>query len=167
MDPAPPAGPVVRRATADDLPAVGALTPAAYAPFLEPEDPYADRLRDARRRHEEAELWVAVDPDGPLVGTVTTCPPGSPWRERAVEGEGEFRMLAVAPSAQGRGIGELLLRHVLGLFTDRAYDGVVLSSLDRMHTAHRLYARHGFVRDPGRDWTPTPGVHLLVFVRRL
>ena len=28
-------------------------------------------------------------------------------------------------------------------------------------TAHRLYARLGFVRTPERDWTPMPGVNLL------
>ena len=53
---------------------------------------------------------MAVDDDGTLLGSVTSCPPGSPWRELSVEGEGEFRMLAVAPAARGRGVGEALVR---------------------------------------------------------
>jgi hypothetical protein len=40
---------------------------------------------------------------------------------------------------------------------------VVLSTERRMTAAHRLYARLGFRRLPERDWSPTPGVDLLVY----
>jgi hypothetical protein len=33
-----------------------------------------------------------------------------------------------------------------------------------MRTAHRIYEKLGFRRDPERDWTPMPGVDLLAFV---
>ena len=36
-----------------------------------------------------------------------------------------------------------------------------------MRTAHRLYERAGFVRLPERDWSPVPGVNLLVYGLRL
>jgi hypothetical protein len=32
-----------------------------------------------------------------------------------------------------------------------------------MTAAHRLYERLGFTRLPGRDWSPVPGVDLLVY----
>jgi hypothetical protein len=32
-----------------------------------------------------------------------------------------------------------------------------------MTAAHRLYERLGFTRLPERDWTPLPGVDLLVY----
>jgi hypothetical protein len=32
-----------------------------------------------------------------------------------------------------------------------------------MRTAHRLYARFGFVRAPERDWSPAPGIDLIAF----
>src|SRR5688572_22589828 len=98
----------LRLARPADLDAVAALTVAAYEEFVGgPEEGYRDQLAAAARRYEEAELWVAVDGDA-LLGTVTACPPGSPWRELATDGEGEFRMLAVHPDARGRGVGHAL-----------------------------------------------------------
>jgi hypothetical protein len=44
---------------------------------------------------------------------------------------------------------------------------MVISTADTMHTAHRLYERLGFRRDPRRDWQPAPGVRLLAYARPL
>lgn len=169
----PGTGLVVRAAETDELEAVGALTVAAYEEFTLGEgDPYLARLRDAASRAREAELYVACAPDPSgagerLVGTVTVCPPGSPWREIARDDEGEFRMLAVAPSARGRGVGDALVAFCLDLFRARGARGVALSSLVEMHAAHRLYERYGFERRPERDWRPLPHVPLLAFEVRL
>ena len=154
----------VRLATDADLAAVGELTVAAYAEFTEgPADPYVERLRDAAARAAQAELWVADD-GGALLGTVTRCPVGSPWREISRPGEGEFRMLAVAPEARGRGVGEALTRHVLAVCADAGESAVVISSLAEMTAAHRVYDRLGFRRLPERDWSPLDGVDLIAFV---
>ncbi len=143
---------------------VGDVTVAAYADFtLGPSDPYIARLRDAAARAEQAELWLAED-DGAVLGTVTVCPPGSVWREISRPGEGEFRMLAVAPQARGRGVGEALARFAIDRFAAQGVHAMVLSSLSTMHAAHRLYERLGFRRDAERDWSPTPGVELLAYV---
>ena len=40
---------------------------------------------------------------------------------------------------------------------------VVLSTDRRMTTAQRLYERLGFTRLPERDWSPRPGIDLLVY----
>ena len=152
---------LIRLAEPRDLEQVGEVTVAAFAPHTRgPGDPYVERLRDAATRAAEAELWAAVEGDE-VVGTVTTCPPGSPWRELATDGEGEFRMLAVSPAAQGRGVGDALLRHVLDHYRGLGAHAVVLSTLESQTAAHRLYARHGFSRLPDRDWDPLPHVHLL------
>ena len=158
---------LLRRAAPTDLEAVGAVTVAAYQPFVEgPQDAYLAQLRDAATRDREAELWVA-ERDGEVVGTVTLALPGSPWREIAAADEGEFRMLAVAPAARRQGVGEALVRLVMDRFRGLGCRGVVLSSLAEMTPAHRIYARHGFRRAPERDWSPTPGVMLTAFAAEL
>ena len=142
---------------------MGAVTVAAYSDFtLGPDDPYVGRLRDAAARHRDAELWLA-ELDGEVVGTVTITPEGSPWREIGRPGEGEFRMLAVAPAVRGRGVGEALMGLVVDRFRELGADAIVLSSLADMTAAHRMYARRGFERVPERDWSPTPGVELLAY----
>lgn len=158
---------VVRPAEERELEAVGALTVAAYEPFLlGPTDPYAEHLRDAAARFHEAELYVAADGEE-LLGTVTLCREGSPWREIGLAGEGEFRMLAVSPSAQGRGTGTALAQFCLDRFRESGATAVVLSSLVDMVGAHRVYERLGFERCPERDWTPQPDVALWAYRKEL
>jgi len=155
----------LRRARPEDHHVIGEVTLAAYEPMLSSaESSYTERLRNAEARDLEAELWVAVGPDDrDVLGTVTLCREGSPWREIASADEGEFRMLAVAPHAQGQGVGEALARHVIDRFREEGAVAVVLSSTPLMASAHRLYERLGFVRCPERDWEPMPGVELLAF----
>ena len=157
----------LRRIRPDEHDAAGDVCVAAYGPFLTgAEDDYADRLHDVATRDSQAEVWVAVADDA-VLGLVTYCPPGSPWREIGRDDEGEFRMLAVDPAAQGSGAGTALAR----LCEDRAREhgatGMALSSLATMTAAHRVYARLGYTRDPGRDWSPVAGVDLLAFSKAL
>lgn len=155
---------VVRRAAPGDYEAVGDLVASAYADFLlGPDDPYLLRLRDSAARADQAELWVATDAAGELLGTVTLCPDDSPWREIAAPEEGEFRMLAVSPAAQGRGVGARLVELALERARSEGRAAVVLSSLPQMRAAHRLYERFGFVAVPERDWQPAPGVALRAY----
>jgi ribosomal protein S18 acetylase RimI-like enzyme len=158
----------LRRARPEDYAAVGELTAGAYLAdgAMPAEDPYYDVLRDAAARAVGADLWVAEEA-GLLLGTVTWCPPGSPYRELAGPGEGEFRALAVAPAGRGRGVGEALVSHCLRLGVDSGAAAVAISTAGWMAAAHRLYARLGFARAPERDWSPRPDVRLLALVRPL
>jgi ribosomal protein S18 acetylase RimI-like enzyme len=155
----------VRRAAPEDLETIGRLTVAAYAPYLDDtlDDGYIQHLRDTARRDREAEVWVAVDDDGTVLGSVTSCPEGSPWRELAKPGEGEFRMLAVDPAAQGRGVGRALVQHVVAGFRSDGSRAVVLCSMTTMTPAHRVYEGLGFARAPDLDWSPVPDVDLLAY----
>lgn len=158
----------LRRIRPGEHAAAGDVCLAAYEPFLtSAEDFYRERLRDVARRDAEAEVWVAVDDDGVLLGCVTHCPPGSAWRELGRDHEGEFRMLAVHPEATGRGAGTALAE----LCEDRARaegaTSMVLSSLSEMTGAHRIYERLGYQRVPDRDWSPAPGVQLIAYSKDL
>jgi GNAT superfamily N-acetyltransferase len=160
----PPGGLRVRPVLAEELAEVGQLTADVYIGdgFLQAFDGYVDKLADTARRAREAEVWVAVE-DGRLLGSVTFCVPGSPYREIARDNEGEFRMLAVSPAARGRGVGKALVELCLRRSREEGYVGVRMSSMDKMTSAHRVYERLGFTRAPGDDWSPEPGVLLLAY----
>ena len=168
MTEAPPLPPVtVRVARPDDQDAAGALTAEAYQAdrLLLPEDPYEEELRDARRRASEAVLLVAAVPTGDgreaVVGSLTLAPYGSSYAEVAEPDEVELRMLAVAPEARRRGVAEHLMHAALREAVAGGARRVVLSTLDEMTTAQRLYGRLGFEAQPDRDWGHA-GVHLRV-----
>jgi predicted N-acetyltransferase YhbS len=146
----------VRPARADEFARVGELTLAAYHAIGVGSPEYDRRLRDAERRAREAQLLVALR-DGAVAGTITLVGAGSTWREIAQPDEDELRMLAVDPACQGAGVGEALVRACQGA------RNVVASSAPGMAAAHRLYARLGFARNAARDWSPRPGLPLIVF----
>jgi GNAT superfamily N-acetyltransferase len=156
----------IRLVRPSEYDAVGELTAGAYVGdgYIRPSADYARELRNTAARAVAAEVWVAVEGDDErILGSVTSCPAGSPWKELAGDGEGEFRMLAVAAHARGRGIGEALVRHCIELSKAAGDHGMALSTMDRMTGAHRVYGRLGFQRSPQEDWSPVSGVLLWAF----
>jgi ribosomal protein S18 acetylase RimI-like enzyme len=155
----------IRPAEEADLAAVGAITVEAYRVdgFLEGTEDYADTLADAAARFQAADLLVAVDASGEVLGSVTVVRPGTPYAEVSEPGELEFRMLSVAASARGRGVGDALVRAVIDQARAIGVERVVLSSSEKMLAAHRLYRRLGFTRLPDRDWAPLPGLNLMAY----
>ncbi|RSD23634.1 GNAT family N-acetyltransferase [Amycolatopsis eburnea] len=155
----------IRPARSEEYAAAGEVTVRAYDVdgHLAGDVGYDTVLRDVARRAEQAEVLVAVDGAGEVVGTVTVVLPGSDFAEISRPGELEFRMLAVAPTARGRGIGEALTKAVLDRARTLGIPKVVLSSLEGMRGAHRLYERLGFARLPERDWRPFPHISLIAY----
>ncbi|WP_103335427.1 GNAT family N-acetyltransferase [Amycolatopsis sp. CA-126428] len=155
----------IRPPRPEEYAAAGEVTVRAYAAdgHLADDVGYEAMLRDVARRVEKAEVLVAVDAARVVVGTVTVVHPGSEYAEVSRPGELEFRMLAVAPSARGRGVGEALIKAVFDRARALGLRRVVLSSVDRMHSAHRLYERLGFTRLVERDWRPFPHISLIAY----
>ncbi|ASW56578.1 GNAT family N-acetyltransferase [Plantactinospora sp. KBS50] len=154
---------LVRAAGPADFAAIARLTVAAYEADgqLAGGHGYQRVLADVPARAVAGELLVAVDPAGPVLGSVTFVLPGSPYAELAGPGEAEFRMLAVDPAAQGRGAGAALVAACLDRAVAAGCTAVVICVRSFSAPARRLYARYGFVRLPERDWSPVPGVDLL------
>ncbi|MFG1872372.1 GNAT family N-acetyltransferase [Micromonospora arborensis] len=155
----------VRPAEPADFPAVARLTVAAYEADgqLKGEHGYGTVLADVSSRAASGEVLVAVDEvTDAVLGSVTFVLPGTPFAELSGPGEAEFRMLAVDPGAQGRGVGAALAKACVDRAAELGCTAVVICVRAGMaDSAHRLYARLGFVRAPEKDWSPAADVDLL------
>lgn len=151
--------PVIREARPEDWERIAELTIAAYirGGFFPTDDDYIAELADVGTRATRASVLVAEadDEEGrPVVaGSVSVTEAGQHLAEVSRPGEMEFRMLAVHPDFQGRGIARVLVRHILSLAEDRPdISAVTLCSLKEMTDAHALYRSEGFVEEPSRDF---------------
>ena len=161
----------IRAVRPDDFDRLGALTAAAYLDdgLLDfgADDPYLAVLRDVRRRAEHADVLVAVDDTGTVLGGVSFVGGPGPFADIAGEGEAEFRTLAVAADGRGSGVGSALVGECIDRARALGRHRLVLSTQPMMHAAHRVYERFGFTRAPERDWSPVEGLVLLVYVLEL
>jgi ribosomal protein S18 acetylase RimI-like enzyme len=176
-------GVTVRYAREEDHAAIAHLTVASYVDggHVHPEDAYIEHLQDVTGRASlarvlvgEVEVGEGMEARTVVAGSVVLTLPGMPMSETARDGEFEFRMLAVDPSVQRRGVARALVRAAI----DRAgqlegIEAVVLTTMETMTSAHRLYESEGFVRVPERDWRlsdigqePTDGTDQLYWVFR-
>lgn len=153
---------LVREAHPGDYARIGQLTVASYVDggHLDAQDLYVHHLSEVAERAQQARVLVA-EVDGAVAGSVTVTEYDQPFAEVSRPGEMEFRMLAVAPQHQGRGIARMLVRHIVAEAVSRPeVKAVSLCSLTSMTAAHALYASEGFVRDPDRDFVlQIPGKH--------
>jgi ribosomal protein S18 acetylase RimI-like enzyme len=157
-------------ATPEDFGRIAELTAGVYRDEGYGNETYLVQLADVAARAEHAELLVARDPaagTGDVVGSVALVLDGAFGEVLTSSDEAGFRMLVVDPAARGRGVGELLVRACLDRAREAGKRRMVLSTERGMHAAHRLYERLGFTRLPERDWSPMPGIRLLVYARDL
>ena len=164
-EPSPPIA--VRLARPDEYDAVGALTAEVYGDEGFAHGDYLPVLRDAARRAAVADVLVAVDAGGQLLGTLTYAPGGTPFADLARPGEAEFRMLAVRPAARGQGVATRLVTAAIARARAQGHRRLAISTQPAMTAAHRLYERLGFTRTPERDWSPEPGVNLRTYTLEL
>lgn len=154
----------IRPVRPEEYEAAGELVLAAYEDLpgdhMSPD--YAAQLRDVARRATEAEVLVALAPG--LVGCVSlVTDPSSPWAELLEPAEAGIRMLAVHPSAQGRGVGACLVRACEERARERGCAALMLHTTPWMSAAQRLYESAGFERLQERDFSPVPEVPLLAY----
>ena len=159
----------IRLVRPDEYQALGALTVAAYRELLGPDMDagYAAELADVAGRAGLVEVLVEVDEEGRLLGGVTYVPGPGPMAWFSGATDAGMRMLAVEPAAQGRGVGARLVAACVERAVAAKKSRLLLHTTAPMTTAHRIYERAGFRRDPDRDHLLDGGLLLLAFVLHL
>jgi len=157
----------VASAGPDDFDRIAELTVRVYVEGGLASSGYTAELADVAGRSHRSELLVVHGPDGGVVGSVALVLTGDFGEVTTSDEEAAFRMLVVDPAVQGQGIGELLVSTCLDRAREAGKRRMVLSTGPAMTAAHRLYERLGFTRLPERDWTPVPGIDLMVYARDL
>jgi putative acetyltransferase len=94
----------------------------------------AEKIRE--RFGEEGAIWAALK-DEKFAGTVSVVP-----REEGLY----MRSMAVAPSAQGEGIGRELIKTVENYALENGFEKLFLYTVPFLDGAIRLYEQSGFVR---------------------
>lgn len=138
-----PVEPVVRPATVDDDAVLLEIDHVTWSPSCSPGAP-PDRVRDPaffREQHGGPGGFLVAELDGVVVGYVGLHPAGdlaTHAHVRIIDG------LGVLPAAQGRGVGEALVRAAVERARAEGAAKVTLRVLGTNPTARRLYERCGF-----------------------
>jgi mycothiol synthase len=157
----------LRRPLGDDLDAPSPPEGVDIRPFAlgVDEDPWVTVNAAAFASHSEQGSWTRTDleareregwfdPSGLLMAWRGTDLLGFHWTKIHPDGAGEVYVLAVAPAAQGLGLGQVLLQRGLASLRDRGCTEVLLYVDGDNAGALRLYERSGFRRhDLDVQWT--------------
>jgi ribosomal protein S18 acetylase RimI-like enzyme len=154
----------VREARPEEYDELGRITVEAYRRAGETEDDYYPELLDVAARARHVPILAAVEEgSGRLLGTATFVPGPGPYHEGDFGDVASMRMLAVAPAAQGRGVGRALVAECIARTRAGGRTGIALYTRPFMTAAHRLYESLGFRRVPERDWEFEPGEWLWAY----
>jgi len=163
---------ILREALAGEMSAVGALRVGAYKAqrLLDANPPYAATLSALGTDGHGIVLVAAEDgaaDDGAVAGGLLGTVMLEPWHDGSEvardQQDAEVRALAVAPQAQGRGVGRALMLAVIDRARAAGARRLLLSTQPTMEAAQALYLSLGFARLPELDWSPAPGLTLLAF----
>ena len=135
------ASPLVRAATAEDMPAVIALISRVYAEYgfvWDPAVEVPDLLAFERHYAPPHGAFLVMAADDAIVGSVGI--------ERLPAATAEIHRLYLDAELRGQGRGRALMEAAMDWCREQAIARVVLWSDTRFDQAHRLYDRLGFAR---------------------
>ena len=156
---------IIRDARPDEYAAVGELRVTAYQALglVFARSEYAETLRALGFSGGDEVLVATEEAESGILGTIT-LEAFAPASELARDDtEADIRVFAVAPSAQGRGVGRKLLAAVIERAEQRGVRRLRLYTRPEMEAAQHLYATIGFSRTPELDFCPVPGVILRAY----
>ena len=156
----------VRRATANDAQAIGAVFDAAVAAgwsymgdlAKEPMFPPEEWDREVADHAPPNVLMVATEPEGHVIGFVAAHP-----------SDCELFLLFVHPSASGRGVGRTLLDAAHDALRAAGCTEVFLYTHEQNERAQRVYERAGYRADGTIKESDFRGTHIREprFVKKL
>jgi ribosomal protein S18 acetylase RimI-like enzyme len=156
---------IIREARPGERAVVGELRVAAYQALglLPDGSGYVETLRGFGFGGDCVVLVAADETGNDIVGTVT-LQPFDPATELAMDDtEADLRAFAVAPHAQGLGVGRKLLLAVIEHAEKRGLRRQRLGTQPAMQAAQHLYAATGFSRTPELDFEPAAGLTLRAY----
>jgi ribosomal protein S18 acetylase RimI-like enzyme len=156
---------IIREPRPDEHVAVGELRVAAYRALgLLPEGSgYAETLRGFGFADGCVVLVAIGEAGSGILGTITIEPFGPASELARDETEADIRAFAVAPQAQGQGVGRKLLLAAIECAGKRGVCRLRLCTRPAMKAAQHLYTRTGFSRTPDLDFEPVPGITLRAY----
>jgi GNAT superfamily N-acetyltransferase len=105
---------------------------------------------------------IVADRNGAVVGTALVYPAGTVFDRFSKPLDiPEIRLLAVSPTARGRGVGAALLRECVRRAQRSGARAVTLHTSDFMRVGKGMYERMGFVRAPELDLHPTADLTIM------
>ena len=155
----------IRDARSSDRGAIEAVTLAAYEQYAAVMPALWDGYRQnilATLEAAQPDAQIVAEVEDRLVGSVLLYPAGTvfarPGGASITLASPEVRLLAVAPSARGRGVGAALMQECLRRARRSGAPALTLHTTEIMEAAMRLYERLGFRRAPELDFQPAPSV---------
>ena len=147
---------VVRRATPEDLPALGRLgalllrihsefDPQRFITLAGGADEGYARFLGGQLRHDDVAVFVAERQPGEVIGYVYVGLEPRSWKELR-DAAGFIHDIVVDPSARGSGVAPLLLEAAFDWLRSRGAPRVILWTAEPNMPAQRLFAKEGFRR---------------------
>lgn len=154
--------PVVRKAREDEHSRIGTLMVEVYAglsgfPTPEEQPAYYHLLANVGdlTKKPETEILVAVEGDN-ILGAVVFFGQmqyyGSGGTATLEKNASGFRLLAVSPSAQGKGVGKALTMECIARARSRGHHCLIIHTTKAMQRAWGIYESLGFKRSPDLDF---------------
>jgi len=131
----PEAGPLLRLAVPEDLPAVEAIVEAAYSPFI---------ARIGRKPGPMLDNYAALIADGRVQVAVASDTVEALLVLIPEDGSMLLDNVAVAPAAQGKGLGKRLMAFAESQARAAGYRFIRLYTNQSMHENIELYGRLGY-----------------------
>jgi ribosomal protein S18 acetylase RimI-like enzyme len=161
----------IRDARGEDRPVAAALTLQAYGEYAAKMAPEAwagleGAVRAALALEDASVERIVAARGGEIVGSVMLYPPAADAYGGLTDAASwpELRLVAVAPSARGHGVGRALVEECVRRARAAGAAALGLHTSRTMEIAMGMYERMGFIRDPEHDFQP-PGAELVTAYR--